>query len=599
MCARHPRRTRRRATPARPLPPSPALALVAVLALVAPARAQSAPAPAPAAARAASVAPVAPAGTTLVAVSVDYIAGSSVYVTAGMDRGLMTGDTLTVLSATRDAALGRVVVLSSTASRAVVTFASRPFAVTRGVRWRLRLPARVAAGASATRAPGGARGAGHADSARAPAPGLTSGATSSAAAGAGAGSAAGEAAGPAPAALSAGGEAPSLPPRLDGRLSLDVDASRTASQWGGPGQGTTLGQTTPTLRLWAVASRLPADLRIKLNMRAAYRYATGFTFNAPQSVRFYEASVLKRFHAVPLQLELGRFYGPYGAFSGYWDGARVRLGGNALGVGAAVGYEPDLGNQGFSNRISKLSAFLDADEPVGGGHYRAMLSAHQRHVQGDSATYHFFGLTQSLSLSRLRIYQRLRVDSDPAAGGWSVTQLQLGGSVALAGPLRLNGEYDRERPAPLWTATDVFGVGRERVGGGLSAYGLVGGASVQLASVRTDGWGSGVSYAGSFDITRIPLAGIGLDGSASYWRQGTTRSIYLSSSLNREFGRARASLGYHMYRARPGGLTSMDGVQASITAPLTTSVWAMLRASQDRGAQLSTSRIYLSLWTSF
>lgn len=530
---------------------------------------------------------------SLLTVRVDYVAGSSLYITAGTTQGISVGDTLRVLAASGQRELGRVVVLSSTLKRAVVTFAGHPFAVTRGDTWRVR-----ARGGSSLA--GRAASAGSASGAQAPAlagtgssvaaaPDTTATVATSAAAAGGA---------------SGGAEAqtltaarPSLPPRVDGRLSLDLDASQTASQWGGA--ASTLGETTPTLRLWAVASRLPAGLQLNLNMRAAYRYATGFTFNTPQSVQVYQASVLKTFQALPLQLELGRFYGPYDAFSGYWDGARFRLGGKSFGIGAAVGYEPQLANEGFSNRVSKISGFLDVHQSAASLRYDAVLSAHQRRVQGDSATYRFLGLSQSLQLASFRVFERLRVDADPATGGWNVSQLQLGGSAGLVGGLRLNVDYDHQRPAPIWAATDIFGVARDRLGGGLSLYGAPGGVSVQLSSIRTQGWASGMSYSSSFEINRTPLAGVGINGSASYWLQGATRTLYLAPGLSREFGRVRASLGYHMYRAEPGSLTRMDGVELGVTLPMRRSIWAMIRVSRDWGAQLTTSRLYLSLWTSF
>jgi len=67
-----------------------------------------------------------------VRVVVSRIAGATLYVDAGSDAGIATGDTVTVA---RDAGLevaGRLMVLSAASGTAVLTFADNPFVLTRG-----------------------------------------------------------------------------------------------------------------------------------------------------------------------------------------------------------------------------------------------------------------------------------------------------------------------------------------------------------------------------------------------------------------------------------------------------------------------------------
>ena len=67
---------------------------------------------------------------TRIEVQVTYIAGQDIYLDAGQDQGIQTGDTLAVY---RDEVFrGQFVVQRSTATRSVVGFAAAPFPVTLG-----------------------------------------------------------------------------------------------------------------------------------------------------------------------------------------------------------------------------------------------------------------------------------------------------------------------------------------------------------------------------------------------------------------------------------------------------------------------------------
>jgi hypothetical protein len=65
-------------------------------------------------------------------VVVEYVAGANLYLDAGADDGIHAADTLQVYGGPSGSHLGDFVVISSSSDRAVVTFADRPFPVTRG-----------------------------------------------------------------------------------------------------------------------------------------------------------------------------------------------------------------------------------------------------------------------------------------------------------------------------------------------------------------------------------------------------------------------------------------------------------------------------------
>jgi len=65
-------------------------------------------------------------------VVVGQIAGATVYIDAGTEAGVITGDTLTVARDATGPMIGRMIVLSAASRTAVLTFADDPFAITRG-----------------------------------------------------------------------------------------------------------------------------------------------------------------------------------------------------------------------------------------------------------------------------------------------------------------------------------------------------------------------------------------------------------------------------------------------------------------------------------
>jgi hypothetical protein len=76
--------------------------------------------------------PVAFAQQGRLSVVVEYVAGANLYLDAGGDDGIHAADTLQVYGGPSGSHLGDFVVISSSSDRAVVTFADRPFPVTRG-----------------------------------------------------------------------------------------------------------------------------------------------------------------------------------------------------------------------------------------------------------------------------------------------------------------------------------------------------------------------------------------------------------------------------------------------------------------------------------
>src|SRR5690606_847406 len=366
------------------------------------------------------------------------------------------------------ARLGAVAVLSVTDARAVATFAGRPFALTRGTALLLELPRHgVPAGASPV-----------------------AGADSTAVAKAADGRQAGHRVRAEPAATSAAARAVEpahaqyTAPRLDGRLALDFEAMRTTSS-PAAGEGWVDDVAAPTLRLRAAVTRLPGGLRLETNLRAAYRSSSMGLLETSPSLRVYQASVEKEFTTVPLQLRLGRFYNPYESYGGYLDGVLARVGRQGFGVGVTLGYAPELGTEGFTTDLPRLSAFLDVHHRGRTLRYDMDLSFHDERPRSDTvAARRYIGWSQHLAWNGFRIGQRLQADRAPGTGEWLVSHLELFAAAPLTAGLHVNGRYVLLRPESFPDAPGLPAARRERASAGPLPVGRAGSASVDGGVVR-------------------------------------------------------------------------------------------------------------------
>ena len=515
---------------------------------------------------------------------VTYIAGSNVYVDAGSEHGVRAQDTLAVFREADGARLGAVVVLSVTDARAVATFAGRPFALTRGTALLLELPRRGGPAAAAAGADSTAAAAKAAEERRA---------DERARAEQAAARAAERAVEPAQAQHTSA-------PRVSGRLSLDLEAMRTTSE-PAAGEGWVDDVAAPTLRLRAAVTRLPGGLRLETNLRAAYRRSRMGLFETSPSLRVYQASVEKEFAALPLRLRLGRFYNPYESYGGYVDGVLARVGRQDFGVGVTLGYAPELGTEGFTTDLPRLSVFLDYHHRGRTLRYDMDISFHDERPRSDTvAKRRYIGWSQHLVWNGLRIGQRIQADRAPDTGQWLVSHLELFAAAPLAAGLHMNGRYALVRPESFPDAPGLPTERRERASAGLLLAGRVGSASVDGGVVRTETGGTGRSFTASLLLPRTPALGFGFGASAAYWRVGSLTSYHVGPSLMRELGASHVRGAFQVYGSEGAlGNVTYYGTELSVTFPLRPGAAGSLGARHRTGGGLTSSQLLASIWTSF
>jgi hypothetical protein len=380
---------------------------------------------------------------------------------------------------------------------------------------------------------------------------------------------------------------------------MDFEARETRTAWSGDLFGETRRRfATPTTRLSLLASGLPGGITVRANVRASYRYDELVGGPPPLSIRAYEVAAIKSFERVPLEIMLGRFGNPYESYSAYWDGALVRLGRpSGIGVGMAVGFEPELHNEAFSRALPKLTAFADFAARGGGWRYDTDASFHVVRPSF-GAERHFVGWSQRLSLGRLAISQRLRVDGSPTGGAWSLTELRLRGSLDLVGPLRLRSTYRRSGSTlmPPLQPMAPSAVRREMTVG-LDLSGDRGSLSAEGGRTDRSGEEPGWSLYGSAGL-RVRGAGLLLSGRR--WARGDAESWSVAPALSFNVSVWEWRTGYRFYRTGSGrGTVSAHAAEGQVGVDVTRGMRVTLRGERQWGANLTGIRVRIGIWRSF
>jgi hypothetical protein len=514
---------------------------------------------------------------------VDYVTGREVYLSVGTDHGIHEGDTLSVYDGEGEGAelLGVFAIQSANEKRSAAAFVSELFSVMRADLLYLGLPEALADARLADAEEEEARAGG---------------------AEIGAGAGADEE--PVQSAESSGGQAEAAvgnPVQVHGRLSLDMDALQTTTRWGASlGEEATRSFSTPTLRLQARARDLPGGFQLGTSFRLSHRTSPNEAIQPATSARFYRFDLEKSFETVPLQLHLGRFHNPFDDYSGYWDGLMVHYGEDGLGGGVAVGFEPELWNEGVSTQRPKVSGFLDYSARSERASYDGAFSFSALRPESGFGERTYVGLTQRVQVGGVWIRQRLQLDRSMVGSDWSLTRLQVDASLPLSEGLSAHGGWRRWRSFYTGLQADDFGPRHDRATLGLSYWSLRGGLSADVSVDRPEQGSQARTVSSSFYLRRSPLLGLGFSGMASYWTKGDLTSLLLSPEVRRSFGRSDVRAGYRFYEtAGDFGEDRSHFADLSISFPLGSGLSARLHGGVQWGDRYSSNRILASLWKSF
>jgi len=498
-------------------------------------------------------------------VVIEHIAGPNLYLGAGTGEGITTGDTLLVMK--QGVPVGDWRVISSTRSRAVVTFATKAFPVTRGDTFTLmivRSAATVASAVDSIVMPGVDR----------------------------------------PSLMAPPVERPiqrrqtRRPIQVTGRIFVEANTLRSTTRSTVVSNGATSRVfSTPAAGIRASVTHLPGDLRANISVRASQRFSTGSLIQQDRVVRVYQASLEKKFERIPAQVEAGRFYSPFEDYSGYWDGLLVRYG-DRLGGGMAVGFQPNRADEGFTADYPKASFFLDFRHKREGFAYEADLSFHQVQPQARYSNHTFFGWSQQVRWNRLRLSQDFQLDRNTVTNTWVVSRMQLRTTVPLTNRLYLTSRYTLRQPYLLYSLGEPISYRRDQ---GMLGLGYNTGTSMLGVNMTVSQYaGDEPNYTTAFNYSfpRTGFWGLGFNGSVSYWTRGEqSTALYASSGLNRTFGPVQSRLRYTYYHSDLGGrVLATHAVHLTLNVPLLNRLNAALQVRSQWGDNLSSTSLYSSLW---
>ena len=504
------------------------------------------------------------------------VAGETVYLDLGTDHGLAVGDTVPLARALRGKAVGEMVVMVASTVRSVLSFADEPFALTRGEVVAIGLLREPSVAPPPVRdTPGPAS-----PSQRTVATGPTLDARP-------------------PASETTPSGPPPVVPRspAHGRWGLETAVSHAASTLGTAVDPVEVSRTfvTPALRFDMRAPGAVAGFDLRVSSRTTYRYGTDPGFQHQWAPRVYEFALVRQFEGA--KLTLGRFHSPGESFSGYWDGASLRLGGASLGVGAMAGFQPDRWNQLPNSELPKATLFVDFDRRRGDTNWRGDISAHMAWPTDGAPTHTFFGFGQRITSGRIRISQELQVDRDPFAGGLRLTRLTGRASLRLSRSVDLRAGASRRETYLIWAVDpqDLFASQRDRGNLGFSVRGAHGSASFDVGLNRDVSDNVTRSVTGSLSLPRV-FGSVGAIGSASWWDGDTGHAVSFSPSLLWSMGRARIRAGYRFYTSDVlGRLRTTHAPDFSLDLPLASRVRASFRFRSRWGDGLRSEYFQINL----
>jgi hypothetical protein len=332
-------------------------------------------------------------------------------------------------------------------------------------------------------------------------------------------------------------------------------------------------------------------------MRLAYRYSGQDLISPATSTRVYGLTLERDFTDVPLRVVAGRFASPVERYSGYWDGALIRIGRRRFGVGAIVGFEPSLWNEKPSADLPKLTGFTDWEGRGSGWRWTGDVSAHTVRPRDGATDHTYLGLSQRILVGPLRLNQDVQVDRDPLDGGWRMSRLRVRASVDLGSNLDVRVGISRRERFLLGGMGNFFAPNSQRLDAGFAVRGGTGVVAAGL-SLNEDGSGQKTKGAtGSYSLHRLPgTRNLGTAGSVNWWSGPYGETLSAAPSMTMALGAAWLQFGYRLTRSDYlERMTTTHAVEASLYAPFGNGMRVTTRSRVQWGGSLRSEGLNISL----
>ena len=506
----------------------------------------------------------------LIKAQIVQISGQTLYLDAGRNQGISTGDTLSVYTSEKDGHIrGRLRVIASISQSCSVQFLNKPFSLTRGEQIYV-----------STESVSGKQLAQKTETADTTRRTSIMNRKSS---------------------YIAARRSAKVSPVISGRIMtggyVNLSQSRFSSldpNW--------VKQTfaSPFLNLMLRGRQLPGNVQFDVNMRWSYRYLQQRSLSPASLFSIYNMQVSKKFNAMPLTVSVGRFYNRYERFSGFWDGVMLRYGSYDNGIGVITGFEPYRSSEGFSSTVPKHSVFAYTSEKIGPVRSSSEISFNALYPKNSWQNHLFWGVHQDFRYGRSLIGGSIQIDRDPTQSKWTMTEGYLRGRFALIGGLYANANWNKLRPFQIWQTGDPISYTRSSYGGGLSYDFSNGYVASGMSVEKSDLTSTADSYSLYGSLQRTRFWQLGFNGHGRYWSDHSNKILSAGGGLTRWFGQKQVDLGYDFYRT---DFLDQVVVTHSITAHLYMPIMKkMILDLQTRvaiGSVTQSKSLYLSLWYNF
>lgn len=451
---------------------------------------------------------------------VEQIAGNVIYLNIGSDQGLSQGDTLFVYH--DKSYRGSLIVISAASQMSSTKFTNQPFSLTRGELLQIRKMSNERSAGSQKTSP-----------VQKNAPGADTTRSSNT--------------------IKQSPRRPyRIPPDITGGVQFGANVMFSSTKTANVGSEIVKRRFITTYTgLQTQIRHLPNQLSLNMNMQWDYRYASQLAIQPASAFRIFQFEVDKKFGKSPVHLSLGRFYNYYEPFSGFWDGAMLRIGNDSYGVGFISGFDPIQSDQGFSSSLPKSSFYTYFNFRKNRFYSESEISLNAVLPRTYGWNNHFYaGWHQQFRYKGSSLMSNIQIDQNPINKKYIFSQVNLRADIDLTRYLTFHGVYDRRQPYRIWQIGTPISYLRTMWTGGLSLQLGNNTIGADYTLNQSDVSRNSHTYSGYVFVPQTALLGLGFNVSADYWTDKTFKSIYASPEITKTIGHGQISLMYRFYQSQ-------------------------------------------------
>lgn len=346
---------------------------------------------------------------------------------------------------------------------------------------------------------------------------------------------------------------------------------------------------------------LPNQFSLNMNMQWNYRYASQKSILPSNAFRIFQFQVNKKFGKSPINLSVGRFYNYYEPFSGFWDGAMLRVGNDSYGFGLISGFDPIRSDEGFSSSLPKSSFYTYFNYRNNRFYSESEISVNAEMPKTNGWNNHYYaGWHQQFRYKGSSLMSNIQVDQNPATKKYIFSQINFRANVNLTDFATLYGVYNRRKPYNIWQIGTPISYLRTQWTGGLSLQfgnNTVGG---DYTLNQSDVSRNSFTYSGYAYVPDLGFWGLGLNLSAFYWTDKTFKSMLIAPGFTKKVGHGQMTLTYRFYNSEYfSRMTQTHSLSLQYNVLLFKKWYFNTQVLEQYGQLLNTQQIFIGITKNF